>query len=380
MDETAKPAVKSREYQGIHEKLSLFYLGWHPLLLVLAACTPLSRLMADAADAAASSPLAALAVYYALFSLVLGLVDLPLSFYSGFVLEHRFGLSNQNLPAWIGFQLKKSLLSFGLSLVLVAGLYLLIWRFPEGWWLWAWGAYLAVSILLGKVFPVWILPLFYRYEPVKDEVLRSRILALAKRYGMPVENLYTLNLSKTTKKANAAFMGLGKTKRVVLSDTLLENFTHEEIETVVAHELGHFKHRDIHKQILLGSVVSFAGFRAAALFLDTIARQAGYQGGGDIAALPLLFLIFTLLGLIWAPVQSAFSRKLERAADTFALEALRAKSVFVSCMEKLGKVNLAETSPHPLYEWYFYDHPSIPRRIALAERWALASKDGGTSS
>ena len=375
MDESAVP-VKSRDYQRIHQRITLFSLVWNPLLLLLLVLTPASLWIKETASAAGSQPMTVLAVYFLILSAILWVVDLPLSFYSGYLIEHRFGLSNQTPAGWILFLLKRTALSMALSLALIAGLYALIWHFPDRWWLLAWAAYAVVSFVLGKMFPVWIVPLFYRYEKVPDEALRRRIFELTNRYGLPVENLYSLNLSKTTKKANAAFMGIGKSKRVVLSDTLLEQFNSEEIETVVAHELGHYKHRDILKQIALGSVVSLAGFFLASGMLSKMAGAFGFDGVGDPAAMPLLFLVFSLMGLIWTPAQSAFSRCLERAADRFALEALRAPEVFISCMEKLGRVNLAETSPHPVYEWYFYDHPSIPRRIAMARHWDAENRGG----
>jgi len=226
-----------------------------------------------------------------------------------------------------------------------------------------------MSYILGKVFPVFIVPLFYKYGKVENESLKQRIFDLAKRYGLPVENVYSLNLSRTTKKANAAFMGMGKTKRVVLSDTLLAHFTADEIEAVVAHELGHFKHKDIWKSLGLGLMSSFAGFWMVFRVLDPAARAFGFQGVGDIGALPLVFLIFFGFHLLMMPLQNGFSRMLERAADRFALTAFPQKEAFISCMDKLSRVNLADPDPHPLVEWLFYDHPAISKRIKAAREW-----------
>lgn len=369
MDESAHTVEKAKAYQKKKQFLTLFHLVLTPCVLLLAVATPLSLLFKGWASSFNLSPGMTVALYFSLFSLYLLVFDLPFSFYAGFVLEHRFGLSNQNLRSWVVDFLKKTLLSFALSLSLIVGLYALIWRFPENWWLFAWAAYAVVRYVMGKLFPVLIVPLFYQYSRVEDPLLRERIVALASRFGLPVENVYSLNLSRTTKKANAAFMGLGKTKRVVLSDTLLEDFNPDEIEVVVAHELGHFKHCDIWRQFAFGTLTSFVIFWIAASVMDPLSSALGYGGINDLAALPVLFLLFYVAALFLMPLQNGFSRWLERAADRFALEAFSYPQVFISCMEKLGRLNLADPDPHPVYEWFFYDHPAIVRRIRMAKQW-----------
>ena len=311
---------QAKEYQKIRQKLTLFNLVWTPALLWLVIGTGISVKLYEM-SASVSNPYGILTIYFLFFSLVLLVFDLPLSYYSGFALEHRFHLSNQTLGAWIKETLKKSVLSFLLSLLLLLALYALIWNSRTHWWLYAWVAYAGVSYVMGKLFPVFIVPIFYKYGPVENASLKERILGMAKKHGMPVENVYSLNLSKTTKKANAAFMGLGKTKRVVLSDTLLSNFSSEEIETVVAHELGHFKHKDIWKQLGFGLISSLAAFWIAYRCMPSFSASLGFSGVEDIRSLPLLFLIFYFFSLILMPLQNGFSRWMERLADLFSLEA-----------------------------------------------------------
>ncbi len=361
---------KARAYEKKKETLTLVHLFLSPAILLAAAVTPFSAWLKTTASGLVSNDYAVAAVYFTFFTLYTLIFDAPLAFYSGYALEKRYELSNHTVLTWTLDFLKRSVLSLAFLVCLILGMYALIWHFPETWWIFAWAGFATVSYVLGKLFPVVIVPLFYKYSPVPDEALRARILALASRYGMPLENVYSLNLSRTTKKANAAFMGMGKTKRVVLSDTLLENFTADEIETVVAHELGHFKHGDIWKQLVLGMVSSFAGFWLVSRFLNPAAESLGYQGAGDIAALPLIFLIFYVFYLILMPLQNGFSRMLERAADLFALEAFPHKDIFISCMNKLCKVNLADPEPNPVFEWLFHDHPAIAKRIRLAENWS----------
>lgn len=362
---------QARVYQAIRRRLSLFHLFLTPALLGILLLSGWTFGMRQNAIAiTGGNDWAVVAVYFLLFSLYFLIFDLPLSFYSGFLLEHQFSLSNQTFGQWLLDLGKKTLLSFGLSLALLEGLYWIIRVDPAHWWFWAWACYAFVSYVLGKIFPVFIVPLFYKYGPLEDKELESKILSLAARFNMPVKNIYSLNLSKTTKKANAAFMGIGKTKRVVLSDTLISQFTHAEIEMVMAHELGHYKHHDIWRLLSFGLVVSLAAFAAGFWGMESLAAPLGLGSAANIAGLPLLFLIFYGVSLILMPLTNGYSRKRERAADLFALEALGGdKGVFISCMKKLGDQNLADPEPPSWYEWFFYDHPSIGKRVATAEKY-----------
>jgi len=235
--------------------------------------------------------------------------------------------------------------------------------------------YALVSYIIGKLFPVFIVPLFYKYGKLENRELEERILRLAERFGLPVRNVYSLNLSKTTKKANAAFMGLGRTKRVVLSDTLIEHFTHGEIEAVLAHELGHFKHRDIWRLLGFGLVTSLAVFAAGFVGMNAMVRFFGMNAASDVSGLPLLFLVFYAVNLVLTPAMNAYSRSRERAADLFALKACENPDVFISCMEKLGAQNLADPAPPGWYERLFYDHPPIHKRIEMAKHYQHQPED-----
>jgi STE24 endopeptidase len=369
-----EPLRRAKDYQKIKQVLTLWNLGLTPLLILIPAVTPLSGLFYSWASSVIGCRYGALAFYFMFLSLFFMIFDLPLSFYSGYMLEHRFKLSNLTLKGWGGVFVKKALLSFGLSLALLEGLYALIWNFPERWWIFAWVCYAGVSYGIGKLFPVLIVPIFYQYSPLENPELKDRILKMAGRYGMPVENVYSLNLSKTTKKANAAFMGLGRTKRVVLSDTLLKDFTPDEVETVVAHELGHYVHRDIWKHLAVSLATSFAAFWIVFQTAGPLCEKMGYCGPADVAAMPVLFLVFYFFSLMLTPFQSALGRWMERAADRFSLEAFPHPAAFISAMNKLGAMNLADPSPHPLYEWFFYDHPAIPKRVRMAEQWKVGKE------
>lgn len=345
---------------------ALFYLILEGVLLTSLLVSGLSLSFKSIAGSFSGNFYFQLSVYWLLFFLYLFIFDSLFSLYSQYYLEHAYGLSNQTLWGWAVELFKRSLLSLGITLPLLAGLYALIRRFPGQWWIWAWLGFGGVSYLLGQLFPVLIVPLFYRYSKVESPLLRDKIFRLVQRFNLPLENVYSLNLSKTTKKANAMFAGLGRTKRLILSDTLIQNFTNEEIESVVAHELGHFKHRDIWYHLIFSFILSFIGFAVAFTLFRRLSFRFGFEGMSDLAALPLLILIFYFFSAFLTPLNNVFSRWREREADRFALKAVGAGG-FVPAMEKLAAINLANPHPHPLIVWWFYTHPPIEKRIRMAQ-------------
>ncbi len=362
-------AEQAKAYQAIRRKISIFSLFLSPAILLILLVSGWTFLMRQNSIAlSGDNEWLVVANYFFLFTIFQLIFELPLSYYSSFSLEHKFKLSNQTFLAWAKETLKKITLSFFLSLVLIETLYFFIRQFPNVWWILAWCGYAFVSYVMGKVFPVFIVPLFYKYSDLKDDLLKRKIFALAERFKMPIKNIYSINLSLTTKKANAAFMGLGKTKRIVLSDTLIENFTHEEIEMVLAHEIGHFKNHDVWRFLTLGLIASFVVFYVGFLTMNAVAVKFSIQTISDIAGLPLLFLIFCIMNLMGTPILNGYSRRREYAADAFALLATKNLGVFISCMKKLESQNLADPEPPVWYEWFFYDHPSIPKRIARAKK------------
>ena len=291
----------------------------------------------------------------------------PLELYSGFIMEHKYGLSNQTFFQWIWDGVKSALVGLLIFLPLIILLYYFLREFPVWWWVPIGIIIFFFSVLLAQLAPILIFPIFYKFNPLEDEELKNRILSLCKKVGVQVSSIFSFNLSKTTKKANAAFTGIGKTKRIILSDTLLKNFTADEIEVVFAHELGHYKHGHIKKGLILSFFVIFAGLFLTAILYQWAVRQLGYTSVDQIEALPLFFLLFMIYNLIIMPIQNAVSRHFEVQADTFALNLTQEPEDFISAMEKLSKLNLSDKEPNPVVEFLFYSHPSIKKRIALAE-------------
>ena len=286
----------------------------------------------------------------------------PFNFYTGFYLEHKYNLSNQTFWKWILEGLKGSLVGAVIGIPLLFLFYYTLKSFGIIWWLPFGALMFIVSVILAQIVPIIILPIFYKITPIDNESLRERIVNLSKDAGLNVQNVYKFNMSKNTKKANAAFTGLGKTKRILLGDTLLDNYTEDEIETVIAHELGHHKKKHIIKNIFIGTVFSFLTFYLIAQLHKESLSWFGFSEITQIASLPLLFLWGAIIGLVQTPISNYISRKFEYEADNYAVISTNKKEAFIQTLEKLTDQNLGDREPHPLVEWFFYSHPSIKNR------------------
>jgi STE24 endopeptidase len=305
----------------------------------------------------------------------LELLTLPIDFWSGFVVEHRYHLSNQSLGRWLWRRIKGYLIGGPLGLGFLLGLYGLIWYSGQWWWLWAAAGWLAVTLVLGQLLPVLILPLFYKVTRLDDAGLLGRLQRLTAGTGLNVEGIYRMDLSADTRKANAALAGLGRTRRVLLGDTLLAQFTPEEIEVVFAHEVGHHVHRHLPKLIIWSVLLATAGLWVVDRILRSTAPALGYSSFDAPAALALLLLVLSLFMLVLSPVQNAVSRFFERQCDWYALQRTGLVEAYRSAFQKLARLNKADPDPSPVVVWLFDDHPPIRQRLALADRIAPAHPD-----
>jgi len=292
-----------------------------------------------------------------------------LEFYA-FRLERRYHLSDQPLRAWLWDEAKTLLLSIALATVIVELVYWTIRFAPQSWWLIAWVIFLALFVLMAQIAPVVLFPIFYKFSPLDNDELKSRLVKLGERAGMPIRGVYEWKLSEKTKKANAALTGLGATRRIILADTLLQNYSTDEIEAVLAHELGHHVHRHILKSIAVQAGVTFVGFWLASEVLQYAVDNARwFEGLSDFATLPLLILVFSALSVLLMPVLNAYSRFNERQADRYCFQSVRSVEPFVTAMNKLAAQNLAERQPSKWVERLFHSHPSISNRVAAARAW-----------
>jgi len=308
--------------------------------------------------------------FYVIMLLVIGKVlGLGMDYYS-FRLEHRYQLSNQKFRGWAWDEVKGFLVSAILAAILAELLYFVIRQFSQHWWLVAWVGFLGVVVLLAQLAPVVLFPIFYKFEPLQDEELKLRLVRLGERAGTRVRGVYKWHLSEKSKKANAALTGLGNTRRIILADTLLDNYSADEVEAVLAHELGHHVHKHIFKSIGVQAAVTMLGFWAANWTLHyAVERRHIFVSLSDFANLPLLVLIFAGLSFLLMPALNAFSRFNERQADRYAFENIASVAPFISSMNKLAEQNLAERTPSRWVEWWFHSHPAVARRVAAAEQW-----------
>ncbi len=365
---------KAARYHRRKRGASVASLLWSVGLLALVASTGLSLAMRGQSQQLAAAvasgrwvPGLEVVFYVTLLSLVHELGSLPIAFYAGFLLERRYGLSNETFPRWAGDEVKA--LAFGLVLGSGAAaiLYAIIRLRPDTWWLPAGTAFTLLVVGLTNLAPVLLLPLFYTVKPLSHDSLRARLLALAGRAGASVVGAYEWGLAAKTKKANAALAGLGRTRRILVSDTMLSEYSEEEIEAVLAHELAHHVHHDIWKGIALETVLIFAGFFLAARILAAAVVPLGLTGPSDVAGLPILLLAAGAVSLVMVPAALAMSRAYERSADRFALDLTGNPAAFIAAMRRLGAQNLAEDDPSKLTQWLFYSHPPIRERIAAAQ-------------
>ena len=310
-----------------------------------------------------------IAFFVAIFGGIYAVINLPLGYYSGFVLPHRYGQSNQSFKDWVIDQLKGLAIGAPLGLILLELLYLALRLTGSLWWLWAAGGMLVFSVLLSNLAPILIMPLFNKFVPLGDEhkELEQRLLNLAERANTKVKGVFKFDMSKRTKSANAALTGIGNTRRIILGDTLINEFTLDEIETVLAHELGHQVHRDIPFLIAFGTLSTTLSLFLASLALTWAISFFGFTSAADVAAFPALGLILGAYGLITMPLDNAISRWRENMADDYALQSTNKHEAFASAFTRLANQNLGEIDPEKWVVFLFYSHPPLGERIAKAK-------------
>jgi STE24 endopeptidase len=366
----ASDSPETRRYNRIRRWLGVadFVLGLGFLVLLLA--TGWSGTLRDLAYRAASQNYTIAVFLYVVMLMVIGkLLGFGLDYY-GFQLEHRFQLSNMRVRAWVWDEAKGFLVGVILAVVVVEVLYLIIREFSQYWWLIAWAVFLGLFVVLAQLAPVVLFPIFYKFAPLENEELKARLVRLSERAGTRVRGVYQWKLSEKSKKANAALTGLGSTRRIILADTLLESYSPDEIEAVLAHELGHHVHKHIVKSIAVQAATTLVGFWAANWVLHyAVDRWHMFETLSDFANLPLLALVSTVLSFLLMPALNAYSRFNERQADRYAFESIASVKPFITSMNKLADQNLAERAPSRWVEWFFHSHPAISKRVQAAEAW-----------
>ena len=361
--------AQAKEYARIRRRLMLVNLGFNAVYTLLWLLTGLALTAKRFMQVYTDNDWLLVAGFAFAFGAAATIYELPMAYYSGFVLPHRYGMSNQTLREWLWDNIKGLLVAGPIGLLMLEVIYLILRTAPDIWWLLAAGFLLVFNVILGSLFPVLIAPLFNKYTPLDEEHadLAERLVKLAERANTTVKGVYQFDLSRQTNAANAALAGIGNTRRIILGDTLINKFTPEEIETVLAHELGHQVNKDIPLGILFGSVSTLVGLYLAALGLEWGVGYFGYAGVADIAALPLFGMVLGVFGLVTMPLGNAFLRWRERKADAYALEATNNANAFASAMTRLANQNLADVEPAGWVEFLLHSHPALSKRIAAAQ-------------
>jgi STE24 endopeptidase len=361
---------KATRYHRLGRRAGILSTIWTGVILLGLLFSGTSVVLREWADSVApASPAVVVALYVLVLALFFDIATLPFSVYRGFLLERRYGLSTETMGHWLKDHAKAALIGLVFAELGAAFVYLALRNWPAAWWAIAGAGYSGVAIALVNLAPIILLPLFFTFKPLEKSALRDRLTALASKAGTRIMGVYEWTLSDRTKKANAALTGMGNTRRILLSDTLLAEYSDDEIEVILAHELAHHVHKDIWTSVLFDVALTFAGLFAAHLVLRRAAPLVGVQGIADPAGMPVLLLTAGTIGVCVKPLLNALSRSHERRADSYALTMTENPSAFITAMKRLGQQHLAEDSPSKLVQTFFYTHPPIKERLRAAQNW-----------
>lgn len=358
---------RAKKYYSLKYALTFAELAYLIALLLIFQASGLSTMLVNVISLLSPKDYLTLPLYLAAAYFAYYILNFPLNIYHSFILERSFCLSNQRFASWLKDQVKSAAIFYIISLILFAAFYYILARNPRTWWMIISAVWIIFGLIMARLTPILIIPLFFKYKALSDETLRKRIIDLAKRMQIALLDVFEIDFSKKTLKANAAFVGWGRTKRVLLADTLKDKYTHDEIAVILAHEFAHYRLRHMLKLILINSLVTLITFYLIFKSSGYALKLSGLSSLQDIAALPLILMYFVIVGIILQPLENYFSRKLERNADMLALEVTGLKDAFISMMDKLAAQNLADRSPSPIIKVFFFDHPPIDERIKIAQ-------------
>jgi STE24 endopeptidase len=350
---------KSARYHRLRRRASVLSTLVAAVTLLLLAMTPGSRALADLSGGY-------VAIYVMLLAVILEILTLPLAFQTGWRLERKYNLSRESAGEWLRDRLKGFAVGLPLAIAAAVIVYTSARLWPEWWWAAAAAALTVGMVVLAHLAPVVLMPLFVRVKPLDRPELSRRLAALTARAGVPVVGAFEWELGARSSKANAALTGMGSTRRILLSDTLLAAYSDDEIEVILAHELAHHVHRDLWAAVAVESVLLLTGAYAAHIVIASVGPSLGVRSAADVAGLPLLLLTAGALSLALTPFARALSRRHERRADAFALKLTNAPEAFISAMKRLGAQNLAEERPSTLTRLLFHSHPPLAERIERA--------------
>lgn len=360
--------IKAKRYSNIKYLVAFIDIIYLLFLIFLFQGLGVSGVFADYIRKLAPEQFLIIPGYLFLVFFLYSLLHFPLNFYQSFILEHKFSLSNQKIGDWWKDQFKSAVVVYVIILILFEAFYYILKQYPGSWWMIISAFWIFFSLVLARLTPVIIIPLFFKYKRLSDETLRQRIVRLADKVKVKIIDVFEIDFSKKTLKANAAFVGSGKTRRIILADTLKDKYSYDEIEVIIAHEFAHYKLKHLLKIILVNSLATVLSFYFIFMTSNYVLNIFGLYSLSDIAAFPLVIMYMAVFGIIMQPLENYISRGFEKDADKMALKITGLKEPFISMMEKLSSQNLADKNPHPLIKFFFFDHPPIDERVDMAKK------------
>ncbi|MGQ9464260.1 MAG: M48 family metallopeptidase [bacterium] len=365
----------ARRYHNEHLVLSLISTGVLIIIIIAIIKLQISQKVFESITGLTSSRFLQVFFYFTFFYLFYSIIILPFSYIGGFKIEHKYNFSTQTLKAWFCDVIKSFFVGWVLGVLIIEVLYAITFYAPDMWWLYFSLIMIAFSVVLSNLAPILILPLFYKTMPVPDGDLKNRIKEICEKVDINIEGVYTINLSSRSNKANAAVVGLGNTKKILLGDTLLTKYDENEILVTLAHEITHYQEHHIWYLILWQSIITLIMFYLFYRLQDYLYHWAGFNNVSDIAAFPVFVLVFSILIFVFKPLGAAISRYYEKKADYGALILTKNPEYFISLMAKFCNEELVLAYPNPLIEFYHYSHPSPGKRIAFAEEFMKRAQD-----
>jgi STE24 endopeptidase len=359
----------ARHYRGDNLRLSIGSFIISVLFLAIILLSGISKGFVHFLSIYVSARILLIGAYFSALYVVFSFLTLPFGYAEGYVIEHKYGFSTQSRRAWLIDWLKSFLVTYVIGLLVFEVIYLLIPAAPSLWWLWLSMVMIGFSVILSNIFPVVILPLFYKSSPIQDDELKTEITELCARANVSVKGVYSIDMSSKTTKANAAVVGLGNTKRILIGDTLLSKYQRGEVLSAVAHEMVHYSEHHMWWLILWQSIITVLMFYVFFRIQPSVYSWLGFEDASEIAAFPLFAIIFSFISYVLRPFGAALSRYYERRADSGALNMTGDSASFVALIAKFCNDQLSIAFPNRIIEWYKYSHPSPGKRIVFAEKW-----------
>ena len=361
------PGDRAREYELIHNRLFLVRIILTVVVLAVYLFSGASVYLADGLRNRFGAMWPVVNGLYTVITVFgFAAVMFPLSLYSEHVIERRYGMSNQEMEGWFVDYLKSLAIEMLVATVFFEVIYAFLRYAPGLWWAWATVFYVLFVVVLTTVAPVIIMPLFHKFQPIDNAPLTDAVKSFVEKAGLKVVGVFQWGLEEKTNAGNAALTGLGKTRRIILGDTMLKDYTQDEIVAVLAHEVGHYKNHDMMRLIVAGSLLAAAGFYLAHLFLQRLVAMFGFAGPDDIGSFPIFVFCLLVFSLVTMPISNAYSRRREYAADAYAVGTMGSAGALVRALEKLAAQNLADKNPAAWIEFLLHSHPSISRRVRRA--------------